>query len=206
MKYTYLTLPMLKRLGSGAMLVFGITLSGGAQYCTTGLYLNGCIYDGINDFTPVRASLLIRKAGTGCSGGVNGYAAYRSINPGISFSYATTYGCCEGLAIWTGFNDHYRFNAPGLMYTGSTTIGRISSTIAIPAGILPGRQRMHEGRAWLMAGRAIGASASYWAVQASADHYRRYIYTTDIPHPAPGIYDVAVIPDGETTHLKAIGR
>ncbi|MGQ3012120.1 MAG: GEVED domain-containing protein [Flavobacteriales bacterium] len=168
MKNMYLTLPLLRRLGAGAMLMLGITLSGRAQYCTTGLYVNGCSFgDDINDFTLGTGGSLINTTATGCTGGTAGYADYTSINPSVApnqvipFTFTTSYGCCEGLAIWIDFNDNYVFEASEKLYASATTIGSVNSTITIPAAALGGTHRMRVRDAWNIAGTGIDACTSY---------------------------------------------
>jgi len=168
MKNMYLSLSRLKSLGAGAMLMFGLSVTGQAQYCTTGLYVNGCIYDDdINDFTLGAGGALINTVGTGCSGGTAGYADYTSINPSVSpgqvipFTFSTTYGCCEGLAIWIDFNDNFVFEASEKLYASATTIGSVSSTITIPAAALPGTHRLRVRDAWNIAGTGIDGCGSF---------------------------------------------
>jgi hypothetical protein len=125
------------------MLVFNTNMY--AQYCTTGLYTDGCSYDdNIDDFT----FNTISQTATGCS--TDAYGDYTglstTVSPGVAYTLsATTLYSGEYLRIWIDFNDDQTFDdATELIYT-SPSFGPsspLSTSVTIPVTANPGTHRM----------------------------------------------------------------
>ncbi|MCY7410638.1 MAG: GEVED domain-containing protein [Chitinophagales bacterium] len=118
-----------------------------AQYCTTSLYNNGCIYgDYIDDITI--GSII--QTNTGCSGLSEGYADYTSLTAifeqGNSYSFNVTCGFDdEYINIWIDFDNDSVFESNEIVLTNfycANANSNYATTFSIPSLAAVGNHRM----------------------------------------------------------------